>query len=87
MLYEAWQSLRKLAGHIGVQLPPGPLQMTVMNYAFKVNVLAGKLEREVPPRPVYDDDDDDGGLDVSSLNSDSDSDSDGGAPPAVTTSA
>jgi hypothetical protein len=59
--------------------------MTVMDYAFKVNVLAGSLEREVPP--VYDDDDDDGGLDVSSSGSDSDSDSDSGAPPAATTSA
>jgi hypothetical protein len=36
--------------------------MTVMDYAFKVNFLAGKLEREVVP-PVYYDDDDDGGLD------------------------
>jgi hypothetical protein len=52
-----------------------------MDYAFKVNVLAGHLEREVPPPDV----DDDGSLDVSS--SGSDSDSDGGAPPAVTTSA
>jgi hypothetical protein len=49
MLYEAWQSPGKLAGHLGVQLPPGPLQMTVMDYAFKVNLLAGKLEREVVP--------------------------------------
>jgi hypothetical protein len=31
MLYEAWQSLGKLAGHLGVQLPPGLLQMTVMD--------------------------------------------------------
>jgi hypothetical protein len=55
-----------------------------MDYAFKVNVLAGQLEREVVP-PVYDGDDDNGGLDVS--NSDSDSDSNGGAPPGATTSA
>jgi hypothetical protein len=53
-----------------------------MDYAFKVNVLARHLEREVPP-----DDDDDGSLDISSSGSDSDSDSDGGAPPVVTTSA
>jgi hypothetical protein len=87
MLYEAWQSLGKLAVHLGVQRPPSPLQTTVMDYAFKVNVLAGKLEREVVP-PVYnDDDDDDGVLDVSSSGSESDSDSDGGAPPMVTTSA
>jgi hypothetical protein len=50
MLYEAWQSLGKPVVHLGVQRPPSPLQTTVMDYAFKVNVLAGKLEREVPPR-------------------------------------
>jgi hypothetical protein len=49
MLYEAWPSLGKLAVHLGVQIPPGLLQMTVMDYAFKVNSLAGKLEREVVP--------------------------------------
>jgi hypothetical protein len=49
MLYKAWQSLGKLATHLGVQLPPGLLQMTVMDYAFKVNVFAGKVEREVVP--------------------------------------
>jgi hypothetical protein len=56
----------------------------VVDYAFKVNVLAGHLEREVVPA----DDDDDGGLDVSNSGSgsDSDSDSDGGAPPVATTS-
>jgi hypothetical protein len=69
-----------MAVHLGVQRPPEPLQTTVMDYAFKINVLAGDLEREVVPPP---DDDDDGGLDVSS--SGSDSDSDGGAPPAATT--
>jgi hypothetical protein len=82
MLYPSWQSLGKVAVHLGVQRPTDPLQTTVMDYAFKVNVLAGNLEREVVP-PVYDDEDDDGGLDVSS----SGSDSDGGAPPAATTSA
>jgi hypothetical protein len=51
----------------------------MMDYAFKINVLAGQLEREVPL--VYDDDDDDGGFDVSS------SDSDIGAPPTATISA
>jgi hypothetical protein len=49
MLYEAWQNLGKLVIHLGVQIPPGPLQMTVMDYAFKVNALAGKLERQVVP--------------------------------------
>jgi hypothetical protein len=53
----------------------------MMDYAFKINVLAGELERGVLPPPVYDDDgDNDGVLDVSG------SDSDAGAPPAVTTS-
>jgi hypothetical protein len=49
MLYQAWQSLGKVAVHLGVQQPTDPLQMTVMDYAFKVNVLAGQLEREVVP--------------------------------------
>jgi hypothetical protein len=51
MLYQAWQSLKKMAAHIGVQRPPEPLQTTVMDYSFKVNVLAGHLEREVVPPP------------------------------------
>jgi hypothetical protein len=71
-----------MAVHLGVQRPTDPLQTTLMDYAFKVNVLAGQLEREVVPP-----DDDNGGLDVSSSGSDFDSDSDGGAPSAVTTSA
>jgi hypothetical protein len=82
MLYQAWQSIGKVAIHLGVQRPTEPLKKTVMDYAFKVNVLAKQLEREVVP-PVYDDDD--GGLDVTS--SGSDSDSDGRAPPVATTSA
>jgi hypothetical protein len=49
MLYHAWQSLGKVAVHLGVQRPTDPLQTTVMDYAFKVNVLAGQLEREVLP--------------------------------------
>jgi hypothetical protein len=51
MLYQAWQSLKKMAAHLGVQRPLEPLQTTVMDYAFKVNVLAGHLEREVVPPP------------------------------------
>jgi hypothetical protein len=43
MLYQAWQSLKKMDVHLGVQRPPEPLQTTVMDYAFKVNVLAGHL--------------------------------------------
>jgi hypothetical protein len=84
MLHQAWQSLGKVAIHLGVQRPTDPLQTTVMDYAFKVNVMAGELGRRVLP-PFYYDDDDDGGLNLSS--SDSDSDSDGGASPAATTSA
>jgi hypothetical protein len=49
MLYEAWQSLGKLAVHLEVQIPLGSKEMTVMDYALKVNVLARNLEREVPP--------------------------------------
>jgi hypothetical protein len=52
----------------------------VKDYAFKINVLVGDLERGVLA-PVDDDGGDDGGLDVSG----SSSDSDGWAPPAVTT--
>jgi hypothetical protein len=51
MLYQAWQSLGKVAVHHGVQRPTDPLQATVMDYAFKVNLLAGNQDREVvPPR-------------------------------------
>jgi hypothetical protein len=49
MLYQAWQSHKKMFVHLGVEWPPEPLQTTVMDYAFKVNVLAGHLEREVVP--------------------------------------
>jgi hypothetical protein len=49
VLYLAWQSLKKMVVHLGVQRPPEPLQTTVMDYAFKVNVLAAHLEREVVP--------------------------------------
>jgi hypothetical protein len=60
--------------------------MTVKDYAFKINVLVGDLERGVL---VNDDGGDDGGLDVSVSvsGSGSGSDSDGGSPPAATTSA
>jgi hypothetical protein len=49
MLYQTWQSLKKMVVHLGVQRPLEPLQTTVMDYAFKVNVLVGHLETEVPP--------------------------------------
>jgi hypothetical protein len=67
MLYQAWQSLGKMAIHLGVQRPTDPLQTTVMDYTFKVNVLAGQLTPPPPRRRRND-----GGLDVSSSGSDSD---------------
>jgi hypothetical protein len=58
--------------------------MSVKDYAFKINVLVGDLERGVLA-PVDDDSGDDGVLDV--FGSGFGSDSEGGAPPAATTSA
>jgi hypothetical protein len=49
MLYQAWQSLGKVAVQLEVQRPTDPLQTTVMDYPFKVNVLVGQMEREVVP--------------------------------------
>jgi hypothetical protein len=84
LFHEAFVKLQKVAIHLEVQPPSHPLQTTVKDYAFKINVLVGDLERGVFA-PVDDADSDDGGLDVSGFGSDSDSD--GGAPPATTTSA
>jgi hypothetical protein len=47
MLHQAFLSLGKVAIHLGVQRPTDSLQTTVMDYAFKINVLAGDLERGV----------------------------------------
>ena len=77
---EAFVRLRRVAVHLRVPVPNDPLQRTVKDYAFKIHILAGDLERGVLA-PV----DDDGSLDGSG--SGSGSDSDGGAPPAATTSA
>jgi hypothetical protein len=85
MLYEAWQSLGKLAVHIGDQGPPSPLHTTVRITPSRSMSWLGTWSEKWSP-PVYNDDDDDGSLDVSSSGSDSDSDSDGGAPPAATSS-
>jgi hypothetical protein len=71
--------LRKVAIHLGVSAHRDPLQMTVKDYAFKINILVGDLERGVLA-PVDDDGNDDCGLDVSG------SGSNGGAPSVVTTS-
>jgi hypothetical protein len=79
---EAFVKLQKVAVHLRVPAPRDPLQMTVKDYAFKINILVGDLERGVLA-PVDDDCGDDGSLDVFGFGSDSD----GGAPPAATTSA
>jgi hypothetical protein len=84
LFHKAFMKLRKVAVHLGVQPPSHPLQTTVKDYAFKINVLVGDLERGVLA-PVNDYGGDDGGLDVSS--SGSGFDSNGGAPPVATTSA
>jgi hypothetical protein len=81
---DAFVKLQKVTVHLGVPAPRDPLQMTVKDYAFKINILVGDLERGVLA-PVDDDNTDDDGLDGSG--SVSGSDSDGGAPPAATTSA
>jgi hypothetical protein len=86
LLHEAFVNLGKVDAHLGVQPPSHPLHTTVTDYAFKINVLVGDLERGVLP-PVDDDSGDDGGLDVSRAGSGFGSDSDSGAPPAVTISA
>jgi hypothetical protein len=75
---EAFNRLQWVAVHLGVPAPNDPLQRTVKDYAFKIHILAGDLERGVLA-PVDDDGGDDGSLDSS------DSDSDDGAPPAATT--
>jgi hypothetical protein len=80
LFHEAFMKLRKVAIHLGVPAPSHPLQMTVKDYAFKINVLVGDLERGVLA-PVDDHGGDDGGLNVFG------SDSDSGAPSAATTSA
>jgi hypothetical protein len=46
-----FHDLGKVAVHLGVQPPSHPLQTIVRDYAFKINVLVGELERGVlPPR-------------------------------------
>jgi hypothetical protein len=71
-----------------VPTPSHPLQTTVKDYTFKINVFVGDLERGMLA-PIDDDGGDNGGLDISGSGSGSgyDSNSDGEAPPAVTTSA
>jgi hypothetical protein len=49
LLHVAFVKLRKVAVHLGVQPPSYPLQTTVMDYTFKINVLVGDLKRGVLP--------------------------------------
>jgi hypothetical protein len=63
MRHRDFLSLGKVTIHLGVQRPTDLMQ-TTMVYAFKINVLAGELEKGML-YPVYDD----GGLDVSSFGS------------------
>jgi hypothetical protein len=51
MLDQSFLRLGKVVVHLGVQRPTDPLQTTVMDYAFKINVLAGELESGVLPPP------------------------------------
>jgi hypothetical protein len=77
---DAFVKLRKVAVHLGVLGPNDPLQRTVKDYTFKINILTADLERGVLT-PIDDDDDVDGSLDGSGTGSDD------GAPLAATTSA
>jgi hypothetical protein len=49
LLHQAFVNLGKVAVHLGVQPPSHPLQTVVMDYAFKINILVGELERGVLP--------------------------------------
>jgi hypothetical protein len=81
---DAFMMLRNVVIHLGVPIPRDPLLMTMNNYAFKINIFVGDLERGVLTT-VDDDGCNDCSLDGSG--SCSGSDFDGGAPPAATTSA
>jgi hypothetical protein len=49
LLHQAFVNLGKVVVHLGVQPPSHPLQTTMMDYVFKINVLVGELERGVLP--------------------------------------
>jgi hypothetical protein len=49
LLHEAFVKLGVVVVHLGAQPPSHLLQTTVMNYAFKINVLVWELERGVLP--------------------------------------
>jgi hypothetical protein len=46
---DAFVKLRKVAVHLRVPVPNDPLQRTVKDYAFKIIILAGDLEKECSP--------------------------------------
>jgi hypothetical protein len=41
LLHQAFVNLGKVSVHLGVQPPSHPLHTTLMDYAFKINVLVG----------------------------------------------
>jgi hypothetical protein len=49
LLHPAFVNLGKVVVHLGVQPPSHPLQTTMIDYSFKINVLGGDLERGVLP--------------------------------------
>jgi hypothetical protein len=51
---DAIVKLWKVVVHLRVPIPNDPLQMTMKDYAFKISILAGVLERGV--RDPFDDD-------------------------------
>jgi hypothetical protein len=83
---EAFNRLQWVTVHLGVPGPNDLLQRTVKDYTFKIQILAGDLERGVLD-PIDDDDGDDGAFDDGDDGGldDSCSDSDGGAHPTTTT--
>jgi hypothetical protein len=44
---DAFVKFRKVALHLWVRVPNDPLKRTVKDYVFKINILAGDLERGV----------------------------------------
>jgi hypothetical protein len=49
LFHEAFVKLRKVAVHLGLPPPSHPLQMTVKDYAFKINVLVGVVWTSLGP--------------------------------------
>jgi hypothetical protein len=49
LFHDAFMKLQKVVVHLGVPPTSHPLQTTVKDYAFKISVLVGDLERSAPP--------------------------------------